>query len=437
MNDVDVVIVGAGAAGLLGGKELVASGLRVVVLEARDRVGGRIWSEESSGWPAPVELGAEFIHTGNETLTQVLRAARVAKREIEEQHWLVGNGRSVSLPDAWDRIDAVMEKIGLRFRGSFSEWLEKRGADVPAVDRALARAFVKGFQGAPLERMSARTLFEASQEEEEQFRPSVRYDTIAMTLARQFAEKGGELRLGSVVSRIAWRRGAVSVETNEAVWRARVVLVTVPLGVLKARPGERGAIVFSPALKRKRRVLAQVETGHARRIVLRMKADVWRRGPIPTELRKRHGRAFGFLHSEEDFFPVWWAEAPEPILVGWTGGPAAEEMAGWSEVKVTRAALQTLAKLLGCPRAALEKQVIDARSHDWAGDPFTRGAYSFAVAGMERAPEELARPVAQTVFFAGEATADKLELGTVHGALATGARAAAEIKRALKATEMT
>ncbi len=433
MEKYDVIVIGAGAAGLLAGVRLAEAGRRVVILEARDRVGGRILSEERKGWPGPVELGAEFVHSGNEVMEAVLKAAKVRKREIEERHWLAGDGRQAKMDDAWDRIYAVMEKIGPRFRGDFARWLTRHGDAVSAPDRALAEAFVKGFNGAPLERMSARALFEASQEDEEQFRPSKRYDSVTEMLVRKFLRAGGEVERGCVARQVSWSRSGVVIEdARGGAWRGRCALVTLPLGVLKADPKKRGAVRFEPGLKGKERVLAKIESGQARRVVMRMRTDIWRRGPIPAALRAREGRAFGFLHSEEDAFPVWWAEAPKPVLVGWTGGPAAAAMAGWSDAKVVRAACATLAKLLGCTATQVRSVVMETRTHDWASDPFTRGAYSFAVAGAEKAPEELARPVGGVLFFAGEATSEVLELGTVHGALASGERAAREIESALR-----
>jgi monoamine oxidase len=108
------------------------------------------------------------------------------------------------------------------------------------------------------------------------------------------------------------------------------------------------------------------------------------------------------------------------------------KLAGRPPKEIFKQARRTLAKLLGCREAALAKSILDWRTHDWAMDPLTRGAYSFSVAGQEKAPREIARPVASTLFFAGEATADPLELGTVHGALASGERAAREIIAVIK-----
>ncbi|HYD84955.1 MAG TPA: FAD-dependent oxidoreductase, partial [Opitutus sp.] len=111
---------------------------------------------------------------------------------------------------------------------------------------------------------------------------------------------------------------------------------------------------------------------------------------------------------------------------------AAKRMAGWAPTRIFEAARRTLATLLSCDERALADAIVDWRTHDWSADPWTRGAYSFSVAGRENAPAKLARPVGGTLFFAGEATADPLELGTVGGALTSGERAAKEILAKLK-----
>jgi monoamine oxidase len=107
-------------------------------------------------------------------------------------------------------------------------------------------------------------------------------------------------------------------------------------------------------------------------------------------------------------------------------------MASWKDADMFAAGMKTLARLLGCSRRSLQRAIVDWRTHNWSADPFTRGAYSYATAGAEGAPNALAKSVQGTLFFAGEATADPLELGTVHGAVASGERAAKEVLRTLK-----
>ncbi|HVU23450.1 MAG TPA: NAD(P)/FAD-dependent oxidoreductase [Opitutus sp.] len=430
-RELDVIVIGAGIAGLASALRLAEAGRRVVVLEAKDRVGGRIFTERGSGCPGGIELGAEFIHGGNAALARAMRRARLAKVPVVMRHWHVDrDGRRVRAR-SWDRIDAVMRRIGPGFRGSFAQWLKREGGNLDEADRGFARKFVEGFQAASIERMSAPMLFEATKHDEEQARPKGGYGPLVNWYVAQLAKAGVEVRLRTVVDRVRWKPGEVTIEAGRRAWRARAAIVTVPLGVLHARRGE-GGLRFSPGLAGKERWWRRLESGHALRVVLRMRSDIWRRGPVPREMRAGDGAAFGFVHSRENYFPVWWAEAPRPLFVGWTGGPAAREMGGWPERRIVAAARTTLAKVLGCTHAAVAAAMVGARTHNWTADPFARGAYSFSVAGMEDAPAQLARPEGGTLFFAGEATGDPMELGTVHGALASGERAAGEVGTILK-----
>jgi hypothetical protein len=137
-----------------------------------------------------------------------------------------------------------------------------------------------------------------------------------------------------------------------------------------------------------------------------------------------------FLFGRTALFPVWWSAHPlwVPMLTGWTGGPPADALVGCD---VADCALDSLAQHLGMPRQQLEGQIVGHWSHDWATDPFARGAYSYGeVDGLEAA-QRFARPRENTLFFAGEATDSTGRSGTVHGALASGRRAAQETLRAL------
>ena len=429
-REAEVVVIGAGVAGLAAALRLAENGVRVAVLEARARAGGRIWSEQAKGWPGAVELGAEFVHGGNEALTRAMRAARIGTAPVAARHWFVDeNGRRTAA--AWDRVDAVMRRIGPRFRGSFADWLRAEGGKLSAHDRSLARKFVEGFQGAPVERMSAAMLFEDTKHDEKQRRPKGGYGPLVAWFLRRLAARQVKIQLRTVVTSVTWSRGQVGVDAGGVRWVARAAIVTLPLGVLGAREGA-GAVRFVPRLPVKESLWRELETGHALRVVLRLRGDVWRCGPVPPALRANRGKGFGFVHSLEEFFPVWWAEAPRPVVVGWTGGPAAKAMAGWPDARIFATARWTLARLLGCDEAVLADAIVDWRLHNWTADPFARGAYSFATAGREDAPALLARAEGNTLCFAGEATGEPLELGTVHGALASGERAAEEVGKILK-----
>jgi monoamine oxidase len=213
-------------------------------------------------------------------------------------------------------------------------------------------------------------------------------------------------------------------------YAARAVVVTLPLGVLKARTG-RGAVQFLPRLNRKQDLIERMQVGHVLRLAIRFRERMWRR-LLPKVLQSAQGPGFGFLHSQAKGIPVWWSLSDQPILVGWAGGPVAKALLRLSGAARRRLAIQSLAGVLGVAPRTLRKSIVDWQGRDWTRDPYSRGAYSFIAAGSDGAGEELRRPVRDTIFFAGEATADGAEVGTVHGALRSGIRAAKKAGRALR-----
>ena len=136
-----------------------------------------------------------------------------------------------------------------------------------------------------------------------------------------------------------------------------------------------------------------------------------------------------FLLSQEEWFPTWWTPLPEkyPVLTGWATFRNAERLSGKDKTFVVEKALATLSKITGVSMHKVEGLLSAAYTHDWQSDPFARGAYSYVRVGGEGAQRALAAPVDGTLFFAGEATDFTGHHGTVHGAMASGYRAAAEI----------
>lgn len=138
-----------------------------------------------------------------------------------------------------------------------------------------------------------------------------------------------------------------------------------------------------------------------------------------------------FLFSQDEWFPTWWTTTPrtQPILTGWAPFRSAERLSGQSESFVIEHSLETLSGLMRIDRSELQSLLEAAYFHDWQSDPFSLGAYSYGKVGAVPAPEALGIPVDNTLFFAGEATDTSGHNGTVHGAIASGRRAASEILR--------
>jgi len=426
----DAVVLGAGVAGLAAAVDLARAGLDVDVLEARDRPGGRVWSVQVPGAPRPIEMGAEFVHGHDRGLDGLLRRAGVRAKSVDDVMWWVDGGRRRRLDDAWERIDGTLHRMPKDVAGSYAAW--ERGARLPPLDRRLARVFAGGFNAAPLDRLSAPAIRDSAGAAEATRRPDGPYSSIVDVLVRDLERHGGRLHLGHAATAVRWRPGRAEVAAAKGTWVAPHAVVALPLGVLRARGGP-GAVRFSPGLGAYDALLRRIRPGHVARVTFWLRADAWEAGPLPAALRRKDGHAFGFLQSERAEFPVWWVQAPYPVLVGWTGGPAAARFAGMPAAQVADRALRSLAGLLRVRRADLDALVIGAHTHDWGGDPFARGAYSYPTAGAEMVPMLLAEPLRGTLAFAGEHTAGPQKLGTVQGALESGRRAARQVKALRKA----
>lgn len=426
--DTDVIVIGAGIAGLAAAGELARGGRRVRVLEARDRIGGRILSVERAGWPQPVELGAEFIHGGNPPLHAVLREAGLPTRPVDVNLWWQEKGPLRLVPDFWQRICRVTGRIPERNRGqSFHQFLQTEKNRPGAEDRRLAETYAAGFTAAPPERLSAHALrANHGGADTEDFKVDGRYDAVVHAMQRQWPPGCVDLRLLSVVTGITWQPGGVTVQTLRSRGRieehtAAAAVITLPLGVLQAK-----TVKFTPPLQEKQALIARLGWGQVVRVSLQFRPDFWAAPFLPGDLAANSGRGFGILHAPDEDVPVWWAlSSPTPVLTGWAGGPAAEKLCQARPAAIRAATVRSLANIFHTSQEELRPWVVGWHTHDWAGDPFARGAYSYPVAGLEDGAAQLAEPVADTLFFAGEATAT--ELGTVHGALASGLRAAAAV----------
>lgn len=427
-----IIVVGGGISGLAAASELGRRGFEVVLLEARTRLGGRIFTTRPKGWSVPVELGAQFIHAGNPALWRKLKSHRLGAQLVPTSHWRF-DGRQISeIEDVGAEIGTVTGKIKPRLmRGwSFAEFLHRYRTKFTEDERQVATSFVEGFEAAPADRMSAIALAGESIDTSEQFVVKGGYDRLVESLEREARQSGVQIHVGCVVGAIEWGEGRVTARTSAGVFTGESAVVTLPLGVLQAKRRQRGHVDFQPPLREKRKIAAQMGMGHVIRITIRFEARVWR-VLVPEKLSRRRG-GFGFIHSRMGGVPVWWSLSGQPVLTGWAGGPAAQALATRSPGEILERALASLATIWGVPKKHLRRAVAGHATHNWSRDPFSRGAYSFVAAGQDTACEALREPVAHTLFFAGEAPADGAETGTVHGALASGLRAAEEVRAALK-----
>jgi len=430
----DVIVVGAGVSGLAAARRLSAAGLRVTILEARDRIGGRIHTLRSGDSPVPLELGAEFVHGTPAETWDILRAARLTVCDVTDTHWFLHDGKLSQDPSFWEEIEGIFSQIDAMKEPdlSFAEFLRKYASNVPEQAKEMALAFVEGFDAAEPEKASARAVAEeqkssAAIEEDRSFRVLDGYDSLSKWLAEGL-DGNATIHLNTVAERITWGEGRVRVSAGAPHFEAARALVTLPLGVLKTSLGQAGGVVFDPELQEKTRAIAQLEMGAIVKIILQFRNAFWEHEQFPTLAAGQSLRDACFLHAHGPRVFTWWTMLPvrANVLVGWSGGPSALALSHRPEAEVVEEALASLSQFTGLEIAELSSRLERAIVADWQSDPFSRGAYSYAGVGASQARGMLARAVAGTLYFAGEATHEG-QSGTVAGAISSGYRAADEI----------
>ncbi|MGH9430198.1 MAG: flavin monoamine oxidase family protein [Terriglobia bacterium] len=432
----EVLVIGAGVAGLAAARTLAAQGVKVRILEARNRIGGRIHTLQDPVLSIPVELGAEFIHGRPDELFTLSREADLATAEVCGQHLFYEKGKLAQRDELYPEIEKIFERMSdPRLPDqTFSEFLRQVKAK-PEVAR-WATGYVEGFNAARAELISIHALAHEMRASDEidgdrAFRFPDGYDRVAQWLWQDCAARSVVLDVQAIVTSVKWRHGRVEVKgialagRSQTEFRADRAIVTVPLGVLKAPPGAPGAIRFMPDLPALRGALERLEMGEAMRVTLVLRARFWQ-----EHEQLSHA---GFIHSNDPEFPTWWTsiEGQPPArgraLTGWSGGPKAEKLALLSDSEAADHAINSLARILGASPESIGRQVERWYVHNWRNDPLARGAYSYARVGGEEARCILATPIEDTLYFCGEAANTDGYSATVHGAIASGQRTAREI----------
>lgn len=438
----DVAIVGAGVAGLAAMRELERRGIRTHVLEARDRIGGRIHTIRDPRVPHPIELGAEFVHGEAAEVVDLARDAGLLMYAVEGERWRSRGGRLSRLEDFWERLHTVMRHLDAEKRDrSFAQFLADAPGGRSAADaRALARDFVEGFHAADTSRISANALADGGSPSEDateqrQMRILDGYDRVSASLAHDFRDR---ITTSASVERIEWAGNGVELtvrrsDATSATVTARGAIITVPLGVLLASPGEPGTITFSPAVGVVDRLRNRLTMGSVVRIAFLFRERWWTER-IEAVPRDQSLESMTFLHGDTGDVRVWWSLHPvqAPVMIGWVGGPAAARLAGRSTGEIEDRAIKALAANLRVSPRRIASRVEACWTHDWQTDPFSRGAYSYALVGGAGAASTLAHPVKSMLWFAGEAADVEGRTGTVHGAIGSGRRAARSVIRALE-----
>jgi monoamine oxidase len=420
MKHFDIIVLGAGATGLMAARELANAGRQVAVIEARNRIGGRVLTLQDGG---ARELGAEFIHGDGALTTELIESA--------------GNGSAPSGGEIWQYHDERLQ----RAEDFIEDWkglmsaLKELKEDIPVQQfldqylqgqhfektRQQVTRYAEGYYAADLRRASTYALRDELQsaDHEADERPFTGYGPVLEHLYHQCLEKGVAFFLETAAITIAWERGAVTVHTDPELFAANRLIFTLPIGVWRS-----GTPAWAPALPEKEAALNQLGYGPAIKILLSFTNQFWE----DVTFCKQAVTDLGFLFSEE-VIPTWWAGAPEQgnVLVGWKAGPSALRLADASKEEILEVALGSLSNIFGVATESLQEKLRSYHYHNWISDPWTRGAYSYQVVSGSIFQKDAAAPVEGTLYFAGEGLYDGPLIGTVEAALQTGQAAARQL----------
>lgn len=430
----DILIIGAGAAGLMAARELTHAGKKVIILEARSRLGGRIHTQETLGFSVPTEAGAEFVH-GDLPVTRALcQEAGILLQPMGGQSYQVVDEEvragEAFIPDFAVLLQKLNElPADLPFADFLTQYLPE--AEYAGLREAVTR-FAEGYDAADITRASTFALRDEWQIDGalNSYWPRGGYSQLINFLADAITAAGGSMHVATVVNQINWQPGQVEViATDGREFVARQVLITVPLGVLQAAPNAPGAIRFRPDLLKQKQAWQALGFGAVIKVILEFKSAFWEEGETARVARKMPD--LGFLFAAASPITAWWTHLPDPtpLLTGWLAGRAAVAQQNRSEEELITLALTTLANLFETNVSFLREQLMAQQVINWVTDPFARGAYAYATVAAGANRQVAAAPVQDTLFFAGEALYAGPAMGTVEAALASGQATAREMVR--------
>jgi monoamine oxidase len=402
--DFDVVVIGAGAAGVGAGRALAAAGRRFVILEARDRVGGRAWTVDT-GHGFPVDLGCEWLHSAPANpLVPLARAAGVTVDEYDKlwaEEWNLAKLGAAAYAELRGAVDGLFDKAAaLAAAGGPDAAL---GDLLPAGNRwrPAIEAICGWSTGGRLDQLSA---VDVGRNEDLQvnWRLPAGYGALIARLG-----EGLPLRVACPVTRIDWRGRDVVIESASGRLTARQVILTLPSNVLAG-----GGVEFLPALPaEKLQAAADLPLGANLKVFLKIEGEPFG-PPRDVQLPTRYDRAdCAFLHLHP---------FDRPLVAGYFGGDIAREL----EAAGLAAAADFLESELAFGFGeAVRGRFTALATSGWMADPLAGGAYSYARPGAAAARAALAAPLDERLFFAGEATSPH-DFATAHGAYLSGLAAA-------------
>jgi monoamine oxidase len=424
MNKADILVIGAGAAGLMAARTLAKTGKTVIVLEARNRLGGRIHTVGDQSFFKHAELGAEFVHGDLPVTLSLLKEAGIQIIHTGGEMWQFENGRFHNDGFFIQEWDLLMEKLEeLTEDISIGEFLQKEfPGDKYEQLRSSVERFVCGYDTAdPYKASSFALRGEWQHEEDNQYRVKGGYGAAMNYLEQEIITNGGKLYLNSIVKEIDWHQhGAKAVTDTGDIYEGGNIIIALPLGVLQAGENEKGVITFNPPLPKQIAALKAIGFGAIIKILLEFKELFWE-DKFTEKLAGKNLSNMSFVLSDQEI-PTWWTQTPEhsPVFTGWLGGPAAEAKKNLTDDELLQLSLQSLSIIFKREIDFLKDNLVAFKIVNWTCDPFALGSYSYDTVDATTARKVINEPIENILFFAGEYLYEGPSMGTVEAALTNG-----------------
>lgn len=422
LEQADVIIVGAGAAGLLAAVRLSESGQTVLMLEARRRIGGRVFSYKNGKFPFPLEGGAEFIHGHPAVTNSLLRRYRIKKFAVKGRVMHMRHGRPEKDDKLVNEHHSLLEKKlkSLKCDLPLQQFIDRyfRGPQFSAL-RLSIRGFVEGYESGEMESFSTMAFRDdwLDAESWENQRIEGGYGALLNAITRDAKANGCIIHFLQKVTHITWKHHTVSVKCSSGkTYHSKKVLITVPLGVL-----QKNQLRFSPSLPGKRDAWNEMGFGNVIKIQLLFANKWWEEKEVEKRTGEKMKKLFFFFSHAA--VPTWWTQTPKdvPLLTGWLSGPAAKDKCKLSEKRLQNEAIKSLAYIFNSPVEEIANHLVAAKTFNWVADQFVIGGYSYLTPGHDKLRKQAAASIENTIFFAGEHLAEPV--GTVESAFVSAMNA--------------
>jgi len=420
----DVIVIGGGAAGLMAAKLLSDSGKKILLLEAKDRLGGRIYRAENFSFPA--EGGAEFIHGNLETTFDLLREAGLNKEKLKGNFCRVTNGKWNTEEEPVQHWDVLIKRLKeCKENISIDNFLEKYFRQKKYAP--LKKQFIKYIEGYDAADRKYANVFairkEMEDEDEGQYRPVPDYSALINFLKESCLKYKGVIKTSEPVKKIGNNKN-IEIHTNSGKYICNKLIIAVPVSVLQCRKGNKNYINFPTFLKGYITAARQIGNGGVIKFLLEFDETFWldksflkeRRIPLPSYI------------FADTIIPTWWTQYPDkkPLLTGWIAGPSSVKMKNYSEKKFKNLLLTSLSSIFSMPFKELEGRLKKIKIMNWIKEPHILGGYSYSTLKTEKVRDILLTPFENKFYFAGEYLI-KNSSSTVDDALQSGRLVAEKI----------